>query len=256
MLAGDVMDLRERVDRRRADGSGRADHDEWAEPRVAVRDQFPAQRVDVHALVGVGRDPANRCRAETAEVGGLLDPRMGLRCAVGGHPALGVADAVRPNFVAGLGAPRREEPEHVCHVAAADHQAAASVTVTSNVADQFGNPAYRLGLDLGRHRREVPQPDIGIDRGGQHVGQRAEGSGGGGDVAEEAWMPVVQRIVEQQRRRRVEQRRCGLACLREPAGSDQLPRRVEIEGTADRPVRQRLIEVRDLVDEPVSGVAE
>ena len=52
---------------------------------------------------------------------------------------------------AGLRGARRQEADDVRHVAAADEQPAA----LGGVADQLGDPAHRLTLDLGRGRRRA-----------------------------------------------------------------------------------------------------
>ena len=55
-------------------------------PAADVRFDLPAQRGDVHAQFRVGRDPPDRCGAEAAEVGGLLNPRVRFGRAVDAKP--------------------------------------------------------------------------------------------------------------------------------------------------------------------------
>ena len=121
----------------------------------------------------------------------------------------GVAgDAFLAHVPARLRRARRQEADEVRHVAAAHQQPAAVV----RVADQLGDPAHRLRLDLGRGRRQRPGADIRIDRRGQEVAEDADRRRRRRDVAEEARMPVEQRVLEQQSRRLLEQRGRVRAC--------------------------------------------
>ena len=80
-------------------------------------------------------------------------------------------------------------------------------SAVGRVADQLGDPAHRLELDLGRHRRErASAPTFGLTRGGEQVAQRADRRRRRGDVAEEARVPVEERVLEQQRHGLVEKR--------------------------------------------------
>ena len=76
LLGADVGERLQRVDDARADAAGRADDEERQAAIVAVRGQLPPQRIETHSPVRVRLDPADALRAETADVGRLLDPGM------------------------------------------------------------------------------------------------------------------------------------------------------------------------------------
>ena len=139
------------------------------------------QRDDVHPLFAVGRDPADRIRAEPGQVGRLLDPGVGLRGTVrhqrvrrARRPSLRTSHSAR-------GGTRRQQADDVRHVAAAHEQAAAAVWI----ADQLGDPADGLDFDLGRRGRQRPGADVGVHRRGEKVAEDADRRRRRGDVAEE-----------------------------------------------------------------------
>ncbi len=121
------------------------------------------------------------------------------------------------------------------------------------VADQLGDPAHGLALDLGRGRRQRPRAHVRIDRRGEKIGQHPDRRRRRRDVAEEARMTVEQRVIEQQFRGLLEQRPGIRAVLGERA--------LEIERLPDsrwrlvrlhRAARDRFEKGRDLIDQPMA----
>ena len=158
-----------------------------------------AQRRDVHAQVGVGRDPADRrrCRGPTGR------RPSGSRCA---SPPRRRRAAGRPTPPA-TPCSRTSQPAFAARAARKQTKFAMLPPLTSSppqstgIADQLGDPAHGLRLDLGGGRRERPGADVRVDRRGEQVGEHADRRRRRGDVAEEARVPVEQRVLEQQLRR-------------------------------------------------------
>ena len=219
-----------------------------------VRRHGSSQDVDVHAEISAGWNPADRFRSQAREVGGLLNPGMGLGRPI--HPQAtrrGVAHALLTNVPAGLGGTRGPEADEVCHVAAADHEPAARHWV----ANQLGDPAHGLRFDLRGRRRQRPGADVGVERRRQKVAQDADRRRRRSDVPEEARVSVEQRVIEQLRCRPFQQRARIGATLRQRA--------VEIESRSDsgrgfipghRAVRNRVQKGGELLHEPVTERSE
>ena len=129
-----------------------------------------------------------------ADVGGLLNPRVRLGRRVDSEARRPTAaDAALAHVPAGLRGARGEQADDVGHVAAADEQAAA----VGRVADELGDPADGLRLDLRGRRRQRPGAHVRIDRRRQEIAEHADRRRRRRDVAEEARMGVEQRVLEQ-----------------------------------------------------------
>jgi hypothetical protein len=173
-IATEGGDLAQRIHGARAHRAGGADHHHRQIARRLVLPQRGAQGPGVHAELVVRRDPADRIGAEAREIGGLLDPRMGLCGRVDAQaPRGGIGEPLRADVPRRGRAACREQADDVRHVAAAHEEPAAG----GGVADQFRDPAHRLRLDLGGHRSEPPGTDVRIHGGGQQVAEHADWAG-------------------------------------------------------------------------------
>jgi hypothetical protein len=150
-----------------------------------------AQRGHVHPLPRVGRNPADRVGAEAEEIRGLLDPRVRLGRSVE-HERM-AAQPLAAHVPAGGGGPRGEHAHEVGHVAAAHEQPARGL----READQLGHPPHRLALDLGRQRRQAPCAHVLVDGRREEVAEHADRCRARRDVAEEARVPVEERVIEE-----------------------------------------------------------
>jgi hypothetical protein len=86
------------------------------------------ERGNVHALVAVGRDPADRVGAQTEHVARLLQPGVRLARGIDARPAGGRVHARRSTLRERRG-PRGEEPDEVGPVAAAGPVPARNIVV-------------------------------------------------------------------------------------------------------------------------------
>ena len=219
VLAADLGDLADRVDGAGAHGAGGAHHQHRPVSAGQVLGDLRPERVRPQALRGVGGDPADRVGAEAEEVARLLDPGVGSGGGVDPERRSRRREAAGPDPFAQHRPPAGQEADEVGHVAAAHQQPAAGL----GIADQLGDPAHRLRLDLGRHRRELPPADVRVHGRGEQVGEHADRRGGRGDVAHEAGMAVEERMLEQQPGGLGKQR-CGRgAAGRERAPAEQVP---------------------------------
>ena len=199
---------RQRIHRACAHRPCRPDHDERHVAIGTVRVELPFELRHVHAEVIAGRNPANRRRPEAGEIGRLLDPGVRLGGCIHQEPwtrsVMTVATDVPPGTRGACG----EEADEVRHVAAAHEQSPAA----GRIANELGDPANRLCLDLGRRRRQRPRADIGVQRGREEVTEHPDRRRRRGDVSEELRVRVEERVVEQLLRRR-RQERCGVRSL-------------------------------------------
>jgi hypothetical protein len=163
-------------------------------PVAHVLLDLPAQRRHVHLLRAGGGDPADRVGAEAEHVGGLLHPRVGFAGHVGDertarHPLLA---HVPPRH----GRARRQEPDEVRHVAAAHQQAAPPAGKPISSAIQR---TVCSSISVAE-RRQVHAPTFWLSAARQEVAEHADRRRARRDVAEEARVPVEQRVIEQQPR--------------------------------------------------------
>ena len=147
-----------------------------------------------------------------------------------------------PHVPRGLGRASRDEADEVRHVAAADQQPAAA----GGKPDQLGDPPHGLRFDLGRERRQPPRPDVLVERGGQEIAEHPDRRGTRRDVAEEARMPVEERVVEEQSGGFAHQpagvgagRRKRLLCPERPPDAPPAIRRASPARRAPSPVDRR-----------------
>ncbi len=251
LLPAQRGDRAQRVDGAGAHRARGADHQERPLAGLAVGGDARLERPEVEREVGPGRDPADRGGAEAEQVGGLLDPGMGLGRGVEAQRRP-VAEAALAHLRPRQGAARGQEAHHVRHVAAAHQQPAA----VGRVAHQLGDPAHRLGLDLARDRRQLPGADVGVDRGGEQVAERPDRRRRGGDVAEEARVAVQERVIEHQRRGLLEQRPGGGALLGQRPLAQYCPHRLGLLPRRHPALGDRGEERRDPVHQRVARGAE
>src|SRR4029453_442641 len=99
--------------------------------------------------------------------------------------------------------------DHICHVAAADDDAAA----TGGEADELSDPADRLRFDLRRRGSEQKSARVRVDRRREKLAEYPDGRGRRRDVAEEPRMLVEEGVIEEQRGRILDQRTSRRALL-------------------------------------------
>src|SRR5215469_6763347 len=76
VLLTERADLRQRVNRARADRSCRSDNEARHLSRCLIRLDLLAQCLDVHPQFLISRYPTNRCSTKATEVCGFLNPRV------------------------------------------------------------------------------------------------------------------------------------------------------------------------------------
>ena len=201
MLPRDRGQPGERVDGARAHRARVPDEQERVVPLAAVLLDPALERRDVDRQVVSHGDPAEAGGPEAEEVGRLLEPGVGLGRGVGEEPRAVAVHARLADTLARLRPPRGEEADEVRHVAPAHEEPLAP----GGHPEEAGQPPDALALDLGGDRRELPRAHVGVDRGRQQVGQSPDRRRRGRDVAEEARVPVEERVVEEERGRLGEQ---------------------------------------------------
>ena len=158
------------------------------------------------------------------------------------------------DFAAAFGLARSEKADDVGHVAAADEQASA----IGGVVEHLRDPANGLRLDLAGHGREQPRSAIGIHGGSEQFAQCADGRGRRGDVTPEARM----RIETGNGRRAGRQRDPATppdlrpARGRERSASSALSNCRRRFARGHRPLRNRVKEIGDAIDELMTGGAK
>ncbi len=193
-LTAELGELRERVDCPSADGTGRADHQERLITLRNILVELTLQIRQVHARFVVDSNPTQRVGPESRDIHRLVDPGVDLSRGVDAQrtPWVGV-EAASLQVPARLRSAGGKEADDIRQVAAADQYPARAL----GIADELGDPAHRLGLDLRGHRCDGPGSDIGVDRGGEQISQHADGGRRRGDVAEEAGMAVEEGVIEE-----------------------------------------------------------
>ena len=173
---------------------------------------------------------------------------------VDAKPPAGVSgDTVLAHVPARLRGAGGEEADDVRHVAAADEQSAA----IDGVADERGDPAHRLRLDLGGGRRQRPRAHVGVHRRGEKIAENPDRRRWRGDVAEKTRVAVEQRVLEEQLRRPFQQRpRLHPRFRKRPRQVQRAAHRRRRFVAGHRSVRQRLEEIRQLIHEPMAQRAE
>ena len=252
MLARDLGEPRQRVDRARADRARRCRPPGTAgSPR-----RGPPRSCRTSASVSTVRSSrdghvAQALRAEAEEVGRLLDPGVRLRRGVDGQRR---RPCRRPSRA-------RPAPPFARRAARKPTKFAMLPPLTSSPPRLGARPISSaiqrtvwpsISVAIGR---ELPPADVRVDGRGQQVGERADRRRRRGDVAEEARVAVEERVLEEQRRRLVEQRRGGTARLGQGRGEQraQGARRLV---SGHRPRGERLQESADRVHEAVARLPE
>ena len=113
-----------------------------------------------------------------------------------------------------------------------------------------------MQFDFGRYRRQWPAAEVRVDRGGQEVRQRPDRRGRRRDEAEEARVPVEERVIEEKLRGLVEQAFRRGPRLREPAPPKHRPHHRRILARRHLARGHAIEELREAVDEAMAESAE